>query len=146
MLSEFLKGNTTFLDRVSSWEESIERASKPLIEKAYIDSDYVDAMIENVNINGSYIVIVPEIAMPHAETERGVNKTSMSFMKLKEPVMFPEEREVKLLFVLAATDSTTHLELLSDLSSILIEEEIKAKLKAAENEEDVIKVIEMVEE
>lgn len=146
MLSEFLKGNTTFLDRVSSWEESIERASQPLIEKAYIDSNYVEAMIDNVKVNGSYIVIVPEIAMPHAETDKGVNKTSMSFMKLNEPVLFPDNREVKLLFVLAATDSTSHLELMSDLSSILIEDEIKTMLKSAKDENEVINVIEMVEE
>lgn len=146
MLSEFLKGNTNFLDSVSSWEESIRTASKPLIEKAYITSEYIQAMIENVKVNGSYIVIVPEIAMPHATTDKGVNKTSMSFLKLNEPILFPENREVKLLFVLAAEDNTTHLELLSDLSSILIEEELKEKLKAAESEEEIVQLIKMVEE
>ncbi|MBT2732214.1 PTS sugar transporter subunit IIA [Carnobacterium sp. ISL-102] len=146
MLSEFLKGNSNFIDKVSSWEESIVIASQPLIEKAYIELEYIQAMVENVRVNGSYIVIVPEIAMPHATTDKGVNKTSMSFLKLNEPVIFPGNHEVKLLFVLATEDNTTHLELLSDLSSILIEEEIKEMLKSAKNEEELVRVIKMVEE
>lgn len=145
MLSSYLKSKTQFVDEVGSWEESIELASKPLIENDYITSDYIDAMVENVKVNGAYIVIVPEIAMPHASTDKGVMKTGMSFLRLNEAVQFPDNQEVKLFFVLAAKDSTTHLELLSDLSSILIEEDFREKLKEASTEEDLLSLLELVE-
>lgn len=145
MLSSYLKSKTQFVDEVGSWEESIELASKPLIENDYITSDYIDAMVENVKVNGAYIVIVPEIAMPHASTDKGVMKTGMSFLRLNEAVQFPDNQEVKLFFVLAAKDSTTHLELLSDLSSILIEEDFREKLKEASTEEDLLNLLELVE-
>ncbi|MCC5889452.1 MAG: PTS sugar transporter subunit IIA [Alkalibacterium sp.] len=145
MLSSYLKSKTQFVEGVGSWEESIELASQPLIEKDYITSSYIDEMIENVKVNGSYIVIVPEIAMPHASTDKGVLRTGMSFLKLNESVTFPGEQEVKLFFVLAANDSTTHLELLSDLSSILIEEDFRDKLKSVNSEEELISLLELVE-
>lgn len=145
MLSSYLKSKTQFVDEVRSWEESIEIASKPLIENNYITSEYIEAMVENVKVNGAYIVIVPEIAMPHASTDRGVMKTGMSFLKLNKPVLFPDNQEVKLFFVLAAKDSTTHLELLSDLSSILIEEDFRERLKEVTSEEDLLSLLELVE-
>lgn len=146
MLSSYLKSKTQFVEQVDNWEESIEIASKPLIDKEFITSEYIDEMIQNVKINGSYIVIVPEIAMPHASTDKGVLQTGMSFLKLTTPVTFPDNQEVKLFFVLAAKDSTTHLELLSDLSSILIEEDFREKLKNTNSEEDLLQLLELVEE
>lgn len=145
MLSNFLKDNMRFLNQAPSWEESIKTAAQPLVEKSYINLDYIQAMIENVQNNGPYIIIVPEIAMPHASTDKGVNQTGMSFLKLQEPVTFPGGQRVKLLFVLAATDSTTHLDLLSDLSSLLIDEGIREQLKKVANEDELLRLVEMVE-
>ncbi len=145
MLSQHLKGNTKFLDSVATWEEAIRISAQPLLDKGNITEQYVQAMIENVTTNGPYIVIVPGIAMPHAKNEGGVLKTGISFLKLKEPVFFPEEKDVTILFTLAAEDSTGHLELISDLSSILIDEDIMAQFMQASSEEEVIRLIDSAE-
>jgi PTS system mannitol-specific IIA component len=145
MLGEFLKGNVQFQNSVPTWEEAIKKAAEPLLEKGNINQKYVQDMIDNVNINGPYIVIVPGIAMPHAKNEGGVLKTGISFLKLENAVLFPEGKEVSILFVLAAEDSTGHLELISDLSSLLIDEEVMAQFKNASSEEELIKLIESVE-
>jgi mannitol PTS system EIIA component len=145
MLSEYLRNNVNFLDAVTSWEEAIKVAARPLLEKGSITPKYVQEMIDNVNINGPYIVIAPGIAMPHARNNGGVLKTGMSFLKLKNPVLFPEGKEVNILFVLAAEDSSGHLELISDLSSLLIDEDLMSKLKNANSEEEIINLIKMAE-
>ncbi|SFJ71662.1 PTS sugar transporter subunit IIA [Thermoflavimicrobium dichotomicum] len=145
MLSEYLKDNINFLDEVSSWEESIKEAADPLLKKGFITAKYIQDMIENVNINGPYIVIAPGIAMPHAKNEGGVIKTSISFLKLKNSVFYPEEKEVSIVFVLAAVDSSEHLELISDLASLLIDEDIMTKFKNSNSEEEIINLIKMVE-
>ncbi|GAA4719294.1 PTS sugar transporter subunit IIA [Brevibacillus fulvus] len=146
MLSSYLQGNTTFLERVSSWEESIQAAAQPLLEKGFITAQYIEEMIQNVNTNGPYIVIAPGIAMPHARNEGGVIKTGISFLKLQHPVVYPDHKEVNILFVLAAVDSSEHLELISDLSSLLIDEEIMDKLHHALQEQELIQLIQQVEE
>ncbi|CAH0346709.1 PTS sugar transporter subunit IIA [Bacillus sp. CECT 9360] len=145
MLSEYLKENINFLDEVASWEESIKVAADPLLKKGYITPKYIQDMIDNVNMNGPYIVIVPEIAMPHAQNEGGVIKTGISFLKLKNSVLFPEGKEVNILFVLAAEDSSGHLDLISDLSSLLIDEDIMSKFKNSTSAEEIIHLIKMVE-
>ncbi|WP_191567344.1 PTS sugar transporter subunit IIA [Metabacillus idriensis] len=145
MLSQYLKNNVHFLNSVPTWEEAIKLAAQPLLNKGNITEKYVQDMIENVNDNGPYIVIVPGIALPHAQNKGGVLKTGISFLKLKEPVFFPEEKDVKILFVLAAEDTTGHLELISDLSSLLIDEDIMVKFKEASSESEIIELIESVE-
>ena len=145
MLSQYLKGNINFQDEVSSWQESIKVAAKPLLQKRYINEEYIEAMIDNVHDNGSYMVIVPGIAMPHAKSKENVMKTSMSFLKLEEPVLYPEGKEVDIHIVLAAKDDSEHLDLIANLSTILADEEIKNKFENAESEEELIKLIKTVE-
>ncbi|WP_227397065.1 PTS sugar transporter subunit IIA [Jeotgalibacillus aurantiacus] len=145
MLADLLKGNIYFTDELPTWEESIKVAAEPLLSKRFITEDYVQDMIKNVQINGSYIVIAPGIAMPHAQNEGGVLKTGISFLKVENSVTYPEDKEVNILFVLAAEDSNGHLELISDLSSLLIDEDVMEQLKQTKKEEEVISLINSLE-
>ncbi|MFB8734775.1 PTS sugar transporter subunit IIA [Bacillus sp. SL00103] len=43
-------------------------------------------MIQSVDQNGPYIVIAPQVAIPHARPEDGVNELSMSLMTFEQPV------------------------------------------------------------
>lgn len=55
------------------------------------------------------------IAMPHARPEEGANKLSLALTLIPSGVNFDadENDPVKLLIVLAATDSTSHIEAIS---------------------------------
>ncbi|TKD72195.1 PTS sugar transporter subunit IIA [Pseudalkalibacillus hwajinpoensis] len=146
MLSQHLKGNVQFLNSVNSWEEAIKESATPLSKGGNITEKYVDDMIQNVHENGPYIVIVPGIAMPHAQNkDNSVVKTGVSLLKLEEPVAFPEGKEVNLLFTLAAEDTTGHLDLISDLSSLLIEDDVQEKLEKLNSEEEILDLIQTVE-
>ncbi|MDQ0484024.1 PTS sugar transporter subunit IIA [Guptibacillus hwajinpoensis] len=146
MLSKQLKGNVQFLHSVSSWEEAIKESATPLSKGGNITEKYVDDMIQNVHENGPYIVIVPGIAMPHAQNnDNSVVKTGVSLLKLEEPVAFPEGKEVNLLFTLAAEDTTGHLDLISDLSSLLIEDDVQEKLEQSNSEKEILELIQAVE-
>lgn len=131
MLKNFLSGHIQFASEASSWQEAIQMAAAPLLKDEAIQSSYVDAMIQNVEINGPYIVILPNFAIPHAKPEKGVVQTSMSLLKLEKPVMFPDSKPVQLLIVLAPLDPDVHLELMSELTDLLIDEEALQKLFTA---------------
>ena len=145
MLSEYLKGNIQFLEKVENWEKAIRIAAEPLLNKENINQKYIQDMIDNININGPYVVIVPGIALPHAKNGGGVIKTGISLLKLREPVLFPETKEVNILIVLAAEDSDGHLDLISDLSSILIDEDVLIAFRNTFEEEKIINLIKSVE-
>lgn len=144
MLKELLTKQTIqFNKRVSNWEEAIRVTAEPLLTQKVINQGYVDAMIENVNELGPYIVIAPNIALPHARPEAGVEQVGMSLLKLEEAVYFSEKEKhaVQLIIVLAAIDNETHLKALSQLTEILSNEENVQTIINSNKSEDIIELI-----
>lgn len=141
MLKELIeKKRYSFHEGFDSWEEAIEASCKPLIEDGAIEHDYVDAIIANVKKYGPYIVIAPDICIPHAqEGVVGVNETAVCFMRCKNPVHFSDdpEQDARLFFVLASTDNNVHLENLSKLVGLIEDESTVEKLIEANSEEDL---------
>jgi mannitol/fructose-specific phosphotransferase system IIA component (Ntr-type) len=68
--------NIRIKDEVADWKQAVVEAVAPLIENGYVESRYVDAIIENTAQYGPYYVIAPNIALPHARPEQGVLKSS----------------------------------------------------------------------
>jgi len=99
-------------------------------------------MIASVNKFGPYIVIAPDIAMPHAQSGRGVRETCVSFMKVQRPVCFSDksEHDARLLFVLASVDNESHLSLLQSLVTKISDDEVFAKLIECQSLEDLQKL------
>lgn len=131
MLKKFLSEHIQFASEAPSWQEAIQLAATPLLKDGSIQPSYVDAMIQNVEINGPYIVILPNFAIPHAKPDKGVVQTSMALLKLEKPVIFPENKSVQLLIVLAPLHPDVHLELMSELTDLLIDEDALQKLFTA---------------
>ena len=137
MISQLIEDRVYFKDQMSSWEDAIKTAAKPLLEEGFIKPEYIDAMIENVNQNGAYMIIVPGFAMPHARPECGAIKTGMSVLHLEKPVVFPDDQEVKVLLVLAAADANVHLDAMADLAEILIDDDKMEQLFKAKEEQQI---------
>lgn len=108
---------------VGNWEEAITLAAEPLLKKGIIEQEYIDHMIQSVWDNGPYIVLNDYFALPHAKAGEGVNEVGMSLLVTKEPVDL-KGKPVKLFLVLAAVDASAHLEVLSEVSELLMEEEV----------------------
>lgn len=65
-------------------------------QKHVIDQSYVDEIIQCVETFGPYIIIAPEVAMPHSSEESaGVFGTAISFTKFKQAVTFAGDQEAK---------------------------------------------------
>lgn len=140
MLEGVLKGNIQILENVKDWKDSINIASAPLLEKGMIEKNYVEAMIKKIEDIGFYVVLGENLAMPHSRPEDGVNKTGLSFLKLNNPVNYGDN-QVKLIFILAAKDSTAHIDILSELSDLFQNEEHIEELLKSETTEEVIEVL-----
>ena len=127
VISNLLKQDMIqIIDQVETWEEAIRVASSPLLNIQAIEPRYIDAMIQNIETLGSYVVLAPNVAIPHARPENGVKKLSMSLLKLNKPISFSPgdpSKNVQLIFVLAAVDNHSHLKALSQLTELLEEEE-----------------------
>jgi mannitol/fructose-specific phosphotransferase system IIA component (Ntr-type) len=114
--------NVSVKESVDNWTDSIIVAAEPLLQAGCITKNYVTAMIDNVKNNGSYIVIMPNVALPHSRTEMGAIKTGVSILKLDQPVYYPENKPVKLIISFSANDNNQHMEMLSMLADTLMDE------------------------
>lgn len=140
LLEDLLQAETIqVIEEVFDWKEAIKVAADPLLGNGTIEVSYVEAMIENIDILGPYVVIGPEVAIPHARPEKGVNRIGISLLKLKKPVYFLNNKDypVRLLFCIAATDNTTHLKALSQLTELLNEDNSLEILKELESIEEI---------
>ena len=132
--------NIQILESVNGWREGIRIASKPLLDNEYINENYIDSMIENIERFGFYIVITDKVALPHSRPENGTKKTGISMLKLETPVMFGDE-EVYLIVVLSVKEEKEHIDLLMKISKIFEDDDIVNNLIKLETKDEIIKFI-----
>ena len=144
MFKEFVeKKHYSFHEGFDDWRDAVRAACAPLLADGTIEKEYPEIIIEKVEELGPYIVIAPNICIPHAERGRGVNDTAMCFMKTEKPVSFDlndPDKDARIFVVLAATDDEVHLNNLMALSETLSDEDIVAKVLEAKTPEDLLKI------
>ena len=145
MLREFVeKNHFRFADEAKDWKDAIRMSCETLEADGAVEENYKEDIIACVEKYGPYIMIAPNIAMPHAqEGARGVNKTEIAFMKLKKPVSFEPgnpEMEAQLFFTLASCNPDQHLDNMSRLSEMLCNEQLVAELAEAETTSDLLEI------
>ncbi|MBE6075425.1 MAG: PTS sugar transporter subunit IIA [Selenomonas ruminantium] len=144
MFKEFVETkHYSFHEGFADWRDAVRAACAPLLADGTIEKEYPEIIIEKVEELGPYIVIAPDICIPHAERGRGVNGTAMCFMKTEKPVSFdPDDpdKDARIFVVLAATDDEVHLSNLMALSETLSDEDIVAKVLAAKTPEDLLQI------
>lgn len=114
------------VESFGSWEEAIRYSARPLLENGDIEARYVEAMITSVNEHGPYVVIAPNIAMPHARPEAGGKRIAYSVMKVENPVYFTENHDpmfaAKLFITLSCVDDISHVKMLQAIATVLSDE------------------------
>ena len=114
-----------------SWQEAIQESCLILLQKHIIDQSYVDEIIQCVETFGPYIIIAPEVAMPHSSEESAG--------------IFAGDQEAKtatLFFTLAAQNPAEHLENIQQLMDLLMTDSVIADLLETNTPMDFKEVME----
>ena len=124
-------------------DEAVKESGRLLVDKGLADEAYIQAMLKNVEVNGTYIVISPGIAMPHARPEEGALDIGLSIVTLKDPVVFghPKNDPVKIVVGLCAIDHQSHLKALTELADILMDAKKVEEITNAESAEQILQII-----
>ena len=143
MLREFVeKKHVKFADSAPDWREAIRMSCEVLEADGTIEENYKEDIIACVEKYGPYIVIAPQVAMPHSsEKSEGVFGTAISFTKLKQPVRFEseganEEKTASLFFTLAAKNLEEHPENIQKLSELLMTDGLVERLISTNSIDD----------
>ncbi len=137
MLSNYMKDTVQIVSEQLNWDEAIAVAYKPLLAQNKISDSYVENVIKSVKENGPYIVILPNIALPHTRSNGDVNEVCISVTKFANKVQFPENKDVDLMFSIASPDAEGHMELIGELGDLLMEDEIIEGIRNANSVDEI---------
>jgi len=89
------------------------------------------------------MVSFPNIALFHAKPSDGVRKLSIGLAHFDMPVSFGHQDNdpVRLAFVIATTNRTSHLRILYELSNICADKDIASKLKHTNSKQELLDLI-----
>ncbi len=145
MICSWLKENYIRINiKAKNSIEAIQLAAQPLVDDQKITSNYVNEIIDNLNQSGPYFVLMPHIALPHAQTKTdAVISNAIGITVLDKPVVFNSKANdpVKILITLAAKKSSDHLQVLSELSSLLDNQKFIELLQNAHNSKEIMDLI-----
>lgn len=148
LLQTLKKFNSIRLNlEATDWKEAVRLSVEPLIEKQAVTEDYYDAIIESTIKNGPYYIIANDLAMPHAQSDRGVKENSFSLITLKKPVLFDgDNRPVKILITLAATSPEIHTSVaLPQIVATFEDENVVKQILDATKVEQVVDIISKID-
>lgn len=131
-----------------SWEEGVRAAGRLLYESGAVTYEYIEAMVENIKVNGSYVVIYSGIAAPHAEQGKGAVREAASLVSLKSPVEFgnSENDPVSYIIGLSILNSNSINCAIYNLVRLFSQEETKSRIEAQESPGDMLETIRRLED
>lgn len=134
-------GRICFLPEVDDWQMAIRKAGALLQADGSVTAGYVEAMIRCVQELGPYIIVIPNVAMPHARAADGARRVAVSYVRLGKPVYFERENEklpVDMIFSFSTIDEKAHLKLMDDLWHLFSDEQGMACLRRCQTAVEVI--------
>jgi len=126
-----------------SWQDAIQKGGELLVTSGIAEEQYIDAMVNAVNQFGPYFVLVPGVAMPHANSDSGTIKTGFSLITLKEPLDFMDSANnpVSIIICFAAINQDFHLAALQSLAQLLSNQEDLRMIREAYDIKEVLEII-----
>ena len=149
MIKDYLNSETIRLKvDAKDRKEAIEVAAECLIRQNKIKPAYVDKIFQAIDKYGPYIVLIPGIALAHAEPGPEVLEECISMITLRKPVVFGHavNDPVQTVFVLASNSKTKHMKVLMDISKILMEDSFIQMLNNCTDVAELISYLERKEE
>lgn len=141
MVSMLEKTHVKIRVHAADWEDAIRHAGMLLVDTGSITPAYIDSMIQSVKTLGPYIVILPGFALAHAAPCEAVKKSDIALITLDEPIDFGSENgPVSVILCLACTDSSSHLDRLSQIAELLMQENKIEQIASAESPDEVVRL------
>ena len=130
---------------IENWQQAVEIGGNMLLKDGCITKKYIFNMIDNINNLGNYMILAPNVAMPHAQMDENVKQTAFSLVIGKNPVPFGKDEDfVQIFVILAATDKEKHTRALKELMFLLESETGITALLNAATKEDIINILENI--
>jgi mannitol PTS system EIIA component len=124
-------------------EEAIRLTGKILVDRGYVQSSYIEKMLEREEMTSTYMGNF--VAIPHGtdDAKQAVKEAGISIIQVPEGVDFGDGNIVKLIFGIAGRGDE-HLEILSNIAIVVSDEENVEKIVNASSKDEVLSFFEGV--
>lgn len=141
-LLDFLPLENIYVNvELDGWKEAMSYAGDLLNEKGYVTSSYKDSLIDAFKKYGSYMLISKDIAIPHARNNNNILKTGMVLITLKNKVITPSGKDLKVILAFTSADNLEHLDALSEFSDLLVNSQFREIASEAETSRKILDFI-----
>ncbi|CAL4325661.1 PTS system mannitol-specific EIICBA component [Buchnera aphidicola (Eriosoma grossulariae)] len=135
------KKNIFIGQKASSKIEVIKFIGSQLIKQGYVNSEYVDAMLEREKISPTWIG--QSIALPHGtlKSKDSILRTGMIFCQYPQGIVFGDNIEdVAYIVIGIAAKNNEHMQLVNNITNILDDEKIIKKLSHTNKIKDILNI------
>ena len=138
-LSSIVVKECIYLDaEYASISEAVHAGGVLLKNQGFIEDAYIEDIRKAVLENGRFMLIGPDIIMPHSIAGYHVNRTGISIVRLKKPVRLEDvDVEVNWIFTLCAVDRKSHLKALTQLTDIIGDDSRMQLMKEAKSADEL---------
>lgn len=133
--------NIRFDVTVDSKEEAIRLTGELLVDRGYVEPEYIDKMLEREQLTSTYMGNF--VAIPHGteDAKQNVKESGIVIIQVPEGVDFGNGNIVKLLIGIAGKGDE-HLEVLSKIAIIISDEDNVLKIVQSSSNEEIMSIFE----
>lgn len=118
--------------------EAIKLAGRLLVESGYVDEEYIDGMIQREDDLTTYLGFGIAIHHGVGEAKKNIKETGIVVLQFENGVLFGEEK-AKLVVGIAGVGNE-HLNILSNIATLIEDEEEFEKIKNTNNTREILNI------
>lgn len=137
------KENIVLQAAMDNKENAIRFTGDVLVQRGYVDSAYIEKMLEREELTSTYMGNF--VAIPHGteDAKNSVKESGIAIVQVPDGVDFGNGNIVKLLIGIAGKNNE-HLDILSQIAIVCSEEENVEKIIRAASAEEILALFEEV--
>lgn len=138
VVEQVLDEGVIFGVEATDWRDLTVKVGAEMEQRGLSSRDYTQAMIQNVEKNGPYLVIAPGVALLHARPEEGCLRNGIVIGTCSPPVEFGHSVNdpVSMFLGLSATGDMDHVSMLQAVAMLLSQDGALDRLKQAHSQEE----------
>ncbi|SFG32474.1 BglG family transcription antiterminator [Sporolactobacillus nakayamae] len=132
--------NISVIDSPVSWENCVDIAFKPIINRKSIENDYIDKCKSIFYSNYRQMLIGPEVYLPHAAVSK--ESADIQITIFKRAVTNPDGHSFKIMVALVPEKTNAHVPLLLKLNDVFLERGRIEAIIACKSRKDILNLLE----